>query len=422
MKFGKKYDVIVAGGGLAGVFSAIACAREGLKVLILERYGFLGGMAASGLVNPFMKYYAQSKENGKEISVNNAGLFKCLLDRLTENNSLINRRTFNEEILKIILDCMVLENNVDLLFHSFVFEVEKENNRIKSIKTAGKSGVIEFEADYFIDATGDADVAYLSNCETKTGRDQDGLCQPMTTCFRLKKSALSDSAQKMTRTEINNLYNKAQKDGKIKNPRENVLIFGHVCPDISHFNSTRIVGKSAVDVEDLTEAEFEGRRQIFELYNFMRDNIPEYKDCVLLQIAPQVGVRESRRIVGKYVLTSDDIINCVQFEDSIARACYDIDIHNPAGTGTVIKRIKGDYYTIPLRSLIPIGVDNLAVAGRPISCDHEAHSSLRVMPIASSIGEAAGCAVAVAADKKQKLENVDFKEVQNMLKKYGAIF
>lgn len=417
-----KYDVIVAGGGLAGTLSAIACAREGLKVLLIERYGFLGGMAVSGLVNPFMPYFSKSKIDGSEIPVNNAGLFQSLLDRLSEKDSLKNRSIFNEQVLKVILDEMILENNVDVLFHSFVFETRKEGNLIASLKVVGKSGVREYEADYFIDATGDADLSYLSGCETKQGRDEDGLCQPMTTCFRIKKSASAENEPKMSRADINKIYNQAQKEGKIKNPRENVLIFDHTCPDVVHFNSTRIVGKSAVDAEQLTEAELEGRRQVYELYCFMRDNIPEYRDSVLLEIAPQVGIRESRRIVGKYVLTGEDVLNCVQFEDAIARACYDIDVHNPAGTGTVIKRIKGDYYTIPLRSLIPNGADNLAVAGRPISCDHEAHSSLRVLPIASSIGEAAGCAVAAAAKSKLTLDRVNYEDVQNMLSKYGAIY
>ena len=422
MKNNVKYNVIVAGGGLAGVFSAIACAREGMKVLLLERYGFLGGMATSGLVNPFMSYFTISKADGVEIPVNNAGLFQTLLEKLTEKNSLKERVFFNEEILKIILDEMIIENKIDVLFHSFVFEAKKEGNLIKSIKAIGKSGVREYEADYFIDATGDADLAYLSGCETKYGRDEDGLCQPMTTCFRIKKSAFSEKEPKLTGAEINELYEQGKREGKISNPRENVLIFENVCPDVMHFNSTRIIGKSAIDTEQLTEAEIEGRRQVYELYWFMRDNIPEYKDSVLLQIAPQVGVRESRRIVGKYVLTSEDVLNCVQFNDAIARACYNIDVHNPKGEGTVLKSIKGNYYTIPLRSIIPNGAGNLTVAGRPISCDHEAHSSLRVMPIASSIGEAAGCAVAVAAKKNLTLDKVDYKDVQNMLAKYGAIF
>lgn len=414
------YDVVVAGGGLAGVFASIACAREGLKVLLLERYGFLGGAATNALVNPFMSYCQISKADGSEIRVNNAGLFQELLNRLNKKNALKGRYVFNEQILKIILDEMVLENNVDVLFHSFIFQTVKEGNKIKSISAVGKSGVCSYSADYYIDATGEADLSYLSGCKTEMGREEDGLCQPMTTCFRIKKSQSAKSTA--ITSDINKLYNEAQKEGKIKNPRENVLFFDHVCPDIVHFNSTRIIGKSGVDTEQLTEAEFEGRRQVYELYCFLKDNIPEYKDSELIQIAPAVGVRESRRLVGKYVLTADDVLNCVKFEDSIARSCYEIDVHNPAGTGTVIKTLKDYYYTIPLRSLIPVEVDNLIVAGRPISCDHMAHSSLRIMPVASSVGEAAGCAVGIAALKKLNVGKVNYRDVQNALTKYGGLF
>jgi hypothetical protein len=144
----------------------------------------------------------------------------------------------------------------------------------------------------------------------------------------------------------------------------------------------------------------------------MKENIKGFEDSNLLQMAPQIGVRESRRIMGQYTLTEDDIVNCVKFEDSIARECYSIDVHNPSGTGTIIKGIKkGDYYTIPLRSLIPKGISNLIVAGRPISSTHITHSAIRIMPICACVGEAAGYSVRIALKLGISTEKVSYSQV-----------
>lgn len=413
----KEYDLIVAGGGLSGAFAAVAASREGLKTLVIERYGFIGGMATAGVVNPFMSF-STTDENGTPVTVNNAGLFKQLLERL-DNVGGLNGRTFNEELLKILLERMVLEHSVDILYHAFVFGVERDKDTIKSLKVATKKGELKLKAKYYVDATGDADLCFHAGCGYSIGREADGLCQPMTTCFRLS-NVKHDTDDRAT---INEKYNKFQEKGEITNPRENVLMFPHVDKNLRHFNSTRIIRKSGVDPVEMTDAEIEGRRQVLELYGFMKGNIKGFEESNLVQIAPQVGVRESRRIEGEYTLTEDDLVNCVKFEDSIARGCYSIDVHNPAGTGTVIKKIKrGDYYTIPLRSLMPKGVSNLIVAGRPISSTHTAHSAIRIMPICSNIGEAAGCTVAIAFKRKVPVKGVGADVVRGLLDRYGAVY
>lgn len=423
------YDVIVAGGGLSGIAAAVAAAREGADVLVIERYGFLGGMATAGLVNPFMSYWLTEGNWGadrrREKRVN-TGIFGSIIDTLNEMGGLRgNETTFNEELLKLILDRLVKKYNIRLLLHSYVTDVKRDNGKIKSVTAANKSGKKEYAAKYFVDATGDADLTYLAGCEYKLGRDEDGLCQPMTLCFRvanvdMERFNLSD---KDIRELAQKKYSELQDNGAIKNQRENILMFEHAVDNVIHFNSTRITGKNPTDTDDLTQAELEAREQVYELYRFMKENVPGFEKSVLLMSAPQIGIRESRRIVGDYTITADDLLNVVKFEDSVARGTYPVDIHNPSGKGTVIRFVpKGEYYTIPYRAMLPKGVDNLAVAGRPLSSTHEAHSAFRVMPICTCIGEGAGSAVALALAEGRKLREIKPEELHRMLDKYEALY
>lgn len=422
----KHYDVIVAGGGLSGVAAAVAAAREGTSVLLIERYGFLGGMATAGLVNPFMPYHTNKGGWQEDRSCQiNTGIFNKILEDLSDLGGLLppDNRTFNEEIMKLVLDRMLRKSGVQILMHSFISAVEKEDNRIRSVTAVSKSGTLSFQASYFIDATGDADLSALSGCEYKIGRDDDHLCQPMTLCFRLANVDRLKFEQPGVRKMVQQKYEEMKAQGVIKNPRENILVFPHMVDDVLHFNTTRIIHKSPVDVEDLTEAEIEAREQVYEMYKFLKEYAPGFENCQILMSAPQIGVRESRRIVGHYTITADDLLNTVKFEDSVARGSYPVDIHNPSGSGTVIKHIPpGDYYTIPYRALIPKGVDNLIVAGRPLSSTHEAHSAFRVMPICTCVGEGAGSAASIAIKKDIPFKDVDPKEIHQILDKYDALY
>jgi hypothetical protein len=414
------YELIIAGGGLSGVAVAIAAARENIKVLIIEKNGFLGGMATAGLVNPFMAYCLWTGpwkyDWNKKV---NQGIFGEILANLEKLDGLKDYVVFNEEILKLVLDNMLKENGIDVLFHTSISKVKRKHNKIDSIYVSNKAGITCYKSHYFVDTTGDADLSAFAGCEYKLGRDKDNFCQPMTLCFRIAKVDKS----KLDPDLINRKYLEAKEKGFITNPREDVLIFPTMIDDVLHFNSTRIVGKSAINPQDLTEAEIEGRRQAYELYRFLKNNIPAFKNSELLMSAPQIGIRESRRIVGEYTITEDDILSTKKFEDSIARGTYSIDIHNPAGTGTSIQDVPyGNYYTIPYRALIPKGIDNLIVAGRPISATHEAHSAYRIMPICTCIGEGAGIAASIAIKEDIPFKNVNYKEIQNLLDKYKALY
>lgn len=414
-----KYDIIVVGGGFAGVAAAAAAASLKKSVLLIEKSSFLGGAACNCYVNPFMPYHIKINGKNKHIA---AGLFDEILDRLDRMGGLHkNKVTFNEEVLKIALDRMMNDYGVNVLFHSLITEVEKSDTHINSVTVAGKSGFLKFEADYFIDATGDANLASLAGCPYVLGRESDNLCQPMTLCFRISNVDVAKAFENSEK--INALYKKFRNEGKIKNPREDVLKFGHFAHGVLHLNSTRIIKKSPIDVFDLSKAEIEAREQMWELFNFLKNNCEGFEDCTLLSSAPEIGIRESRKIKGKYTITADDVKNCTKFADSIAACNYDIDIHNPDGSGTSHYFFKeGTYYTIPYRSLIPENTDNLLAAGRCISATHEAQASLRIMPIVCCIGHAAGTAAAVAHGTHCDVSSADIKLIQKILKENGAFF
>ena len=205
------------------------------------------------------------------------------------------------------------------------------------------------------------------------------------------------------------------------NPRENILVFRTPISNVLHFNTTRVVKKNPTSPEDVTEAEILARKQVYEIYEFIKQHADGLENSFLMITAPEIGVRESRMIIGDYVLTEQDCRGCVKFEDAIAACNYDIDIHNPEGTGTSHYYFKdGEYYTIPYRSLIPRGVSNLLVAGRCISSDHGAQASYRIMPVVCCLGEAAGEAIGLLTKTKASVRDVDVKELQSRLKENGA--
>ena len=427
----KHWDVIVIGGGPGGVPAAVSAAGSGARVLLVERYGFLGGMATTALVLPYMKY---SAGNTKIVR----GLFEKFLDILEQHGAtkrmrptkeelvrlntfttdLEDRAHFDAEPMKWLLDRFVLDSGADMLLHSQAIGVLKENDSIKAVRIFHKGGIEDLSADIFIDSTGDGDISAWAGANIEIGRKPDNACQPMTTSFRM---ANVDIQRLPDGREINRLFDEAKSRGELRNPRENVLKFFTIHPDVMHFNSTRVVGKTPLDGWSMTEAEIEGRRQVEELARFLKKHIAGFEKSYLMKMGAQIGVRESRRVMGRYVLNADDVIRGRKFEDGVACGSYAIDIHNPTGTGTkMIYLDEGIYYHIPYRCLVPEGIDNLIVASRCISATHEAHSSLRVMPTVWAIGHAAGVAAGLCMQKKRQPEHIDAEELKVRLKKEGA--
>jgi hypothetical protein len=418
-QLGQVWDVIVAGGGPGGVNAAVAAARRGASVLLVERYGYLGGMSTAGLINPFMAYTVPTTGQVLTTSV-----FNEILDRLDRRGGLAKDRvTFDDEQLKLVLDDLLADAGVYVLLHSFVNGVDLLGESIRSIRVTGKFGEFHLRARIFVDSTGDGDLAALSGCKVEIGRPEDGLCQPMTLCFRVAGVDMARYTgdefyhwDHPLRREVDRVYQEAKARGVITNPREDVLIFPTMYPDVLHFNTTRIIRHSALDVLSLTDAEQMARKQVIELVALLKEQIPAFRNAYLQKMAAHIGVRESRRVLGQYVLTADEILVGKKFDDGIARSVYPVDIHNPAGTGTVLKHLPaGVYYEIPFRCLVPQGCLNLLIGSRCISATHEAHSSLRVMPVVAGIGEAAGIAAAFCAQRGIPPCKLDGQEVRKAI-------
>lgn len=413
---GKVWDLIVVGGGLTGVAAAVAARREGLDVLIVEKAGFLGGAPGTLLINPFMPY--ATTVDGKRFELSR-GFFTELRGLLKEVGGYVDgREDIHEEYVKLVLDRLVWKEGIQPLFHAVLCGVEQEGEHLTAVRVVTKAGILTFRGRYFIDASGDAALAVMAGCPYHLGRP-DGLCQPMTLCFRIGNVDIP-TFQKH-RQEMQEKYKQFQAEGKIKNPREDVLIFHTLVDGVLHFNTTRVVKHDPTDPFDVTEAEMIAREQMFEMYDFLKNNCPGFEHSQLLYSAGEIGARESRMIDGEYLLTETDLRDCVQFEDAIAAGNYDIDIHNPEGSGTSHYYFpEGTWYTIPYRSLQPRGADNLLVAGRCISSTHEAQASYRIMPIVATLGQAAGTAVALAARDDIGVKEIDVRKLQETLVQNGA--
>ena len=403
---------MVVGGGTAGVAAAVASARNGVDTLLVETYGFLGGTMTAGLVNTFMTHYA----GGKQII---HGVFQEMLDRL-EGLDGYDRETgaFDVEAMKLACDQMVKEASVKVLFHTCAIDALVEEKDVRGLEIYSKSGRQVVLGKAFVDATGDGDVAVMAGAIYEKGRSGDGLTQPMTLNFRMGGV---DVDRMPSKEEMNRLFREAKLKGEVTVPREDLLWFLTTRRGEIHFNTTRIVKVDGIKVEDLTYAEFEGRRQMVELEGFLKKEVPGFEEAYLLMSGVQVGVRETRRIIGEYIMTGRDVVEARKFRDSIAKGSYPIDIHNPLGEGTVIKAPPpGEFYEIPYRCLIPRKVENLLVAGRCISTTHEAQAAVRVIPIAVAIGQAAGTAAAMSVKYGVCPRTLDVHMLRETLKKQGA--
>lgn len=411
------YDVIVIGGGLAGCGAALAAARNGAKTLLVERINALGGAPCTMGVNPFMPYSTRNPETGEMMPLSR-GIFEELVGELRRLDAMYHN-AFNPEWMKVALNRMMLEAGVELLFNTVAVSARREGNRVTSVTVSNKSGLLQLEATYYIDCTGDADVAALSNFPYRLGRPGDQLCQPMTLCFLIVN--VDHEVLVKTHHNIIPLWQEEQKKGCIKNPMTEIMVFYTPIPGIVQLNATRIVRRNPTDCWDITQADIEAREQIVELYEFFRNHVPGFENCHILNSAMQTGVRESRMIDGEYILSAEEMKECIKYPDRIAAGNYDIDIHNPEGAGTSHYFFpQGQYYTIPYRSLIPKDAENLLVAGRCISATHEAQASIRILPIVCTLGEAAGTAAAIAARDSRPVKEVDIALLQDTLTQANA--
>ncbi|MDQ6944659.1 MAG: FAD-dependent oxidoreductase, partial [Candidatus Eremiobacteraeota bacterium] len=325
---------------------------------------------------------------------------------------------FDPEIHKALLFEMMRESGVALLLHAWFLDALVENGRVAGARIATVGGIREYRAKRTIDATADAYVAASAGVATQQG-DARGRVQPASLMFRLSHvdlAALStyvrqrpeqmrSSLKLHERTPgalsavagLYELWDAARERGAVNVPRELVSFFATPYADEVTVNMTRVVGVDPLDPDDLTRAEVEARAQVMQLLDFFRNDVPGFANARIAATATQIGVRESRRIVGEYTLTADDVLHARTFDDAVARSAYPIDIHNPSGSGTTTHRLPaGTSYEIPYRCLVPRGVDDLLVAGRCISTTHEALASTRLTPTVMTLGQAAGTAAALS--------------------------
>ena len=417
----KTYDVIVVGGGFAGCGAALAASRNGSSVLLIEQAGALGGAANICLVNPFMPNKTKIEKDGQqEVLQLSRGIFAEICEKLNEKGAM-SGISFHEEYLKIILDDMMEEAGVDVLFHATLCECDVRDGALQSVTVITKSGKLTFTGKQFIDCTGDADLAVMSGCPYHLGREADNLCQPMTLCFRVANVDEEAFFTPECKEKRQAIYKRWKEEGKTSNPRENILLFRTMVHGVIHFNSTRVVRRNPVDPFDVSWAEREARRQMMDLYTMLKEELEAFKDAQIVSSAAWIGARESRMIDGEHLLTGDELVACTRFDDAIAAGNYDIDIHNPEGSGTSHYYFPdGQYYTIPYRSLLPKGVTNLLVAGRCISSTHEAQASYRIMPIVCCLGEAAGVGAAVAVKNGCTPKEADIRTIRKILVDSGA--
>jgi hypothetical protein len=319
---------------------------------------------------------------------------------------------------------------VRLRYHHRPIHAEVQERRISGLVLHSKSGLQGARASIYVDSTGDGDVAALAGCRFELGDEASGNSQPMTLCFKLKVDrndfpgemrdrdlyAVVESQQEA----ITEIYLKAKAAGRVDCPRENVLVFPSLDSDVVHFNTTRVIQKTGTNGEQLSEAEIEARRQLRQIWKMLREEVPLFRHAKLHSIAPQIGVRETRRIIGRQYLTVADYDAARRFPDAVARVTYPIDIHNPNGTGTVMRHLPaGQWYEVPWKCLLAADLDNLAIASRCISADHATHSSLRVMAPVCSFGQAVGTGAAMALREHINICDVDGVAVNASLIEQG---
>ncbi|HEY8555637.1 MAG TPA: FAD-dependent oxidoreductase [Burkholderiales bacterium] len=442
-------DVLVVGGGPAGLGAALGAAEAGADVVLAERYSFLGGNATAALVMPLMSFHTQHPPAEPAPDADSllpadhgpgdpilAGVVSKLLERLVRAGgarppSIETGYTvpFDPEVFKLVALELLDEAGVRFLFHAFASGVICEDTRIAGVVFETKSGPVVLRAKTVIDCTGDGDVAAQAGAPYDIGRPEDGLTQPMTLMFRMVEFEREAFAEYVRRHPdqwrgvhgLWDLIREATARGELELPREDLLFFATPHPREIAVNSTRVTGKLGIDVWDLTYAEWQSRRQMRQIVQFLERYVPGFARAYAVQSGTTIGVRESRRIRGDYQLTTDDVLIARKFDDVIARCSYPIDIHNPRGSGTLLRRLpRGESYDIPLRCLLPQAVEGLLVAGRCISGTHAALSSYRVMPVAMAIGQAAGVCAALAANAGVRPRAVPHREVQEELARQGA--
>ena len=437
------YDVVVAGAGIAGVVAALRAAREGAKTLLLEGSGFLGGLVTGG---------RQTKPTG----VINGGTFRELLDNCiaykgadpVQRESFWGAYTgaFDAETMERVMMEAVEKAGVEVLLHAPVVQAVKEGNAVRAVEVQTKSGRKLIVGNVFVDATGDGDLAALAGAEFMLGREKDGLTQPITSYLRVLNVNIPalvedckthmDDMWELTIPEKGNCnedyvlvffttgFTKRIQEAKKEGfnwivPKDHMSLKAGVIPGEIIVNVTRVQG-NALDFRTLSRAEFDVRKQAYCAFDFLKRYVKGFENAVFLEVAPKLGVRETRRIKCRYVLTGADVRGRVRFDDAIGLCNSPVDIHEPGGVRATMENV-GTGYAIPLRCMVPEKIEGLFVAGRCISVDTTAFGSTRNLPACAMTGEAAGVAAAYCAIHGVGTSEIPVAAVQERLHAAGVV-
>ena len=391
-----KYDIIVAGAGPAGICAAVSAARQGARVALIERYGVVGGNLTAGYVGPILGSVGPGTMRDEV-----CGLLGV------KDNDWIGEQGYAhnfEEAKFTLADLVAKESNIDVFLQTAVFDVIKDGNVVKGLVCASNEGPLRFEAPVTIDCTGDGIVSFMAGAEVGKGRE-DGLMQPVTLEFTI--DGVDEERGLICIGDVDNVELNGQRfldwckdraaEGKI--PEKLAAVRLHPCVEKGRrqVNTTQVNRVDITRIEQIFPADYELRQQINLLRDFLRENLPGYENIKVIGSGTTTGVRESRRIMGDYVIDADELSAGKRFPDVIVHdALFIVDIHNPDGAGQAEDKIQYcQPYDLPYRCFLPKGLEGLMVAGRCISGTHRAHASYRVMSICMAMGEAVAAALSV---------------------------
>lgn len=455
--------VIVAGGGLAGCAAAIAAARNGADTLLLESGGCLGGAATAGLVAPISSIY--SKDRSQKFG---GILWEVLDDVMQKAEIYCNADVMPASALhlyKYVLLEKLQESGARILFHTFVSDViSAENGAIEAVVISTKDGLKRVTGKIFIDTTGDGDIMGKSaattiigsepnvlgtiagsdglsekeNCEEIAPDDYVGKLQPVSLMMQFGNVDIETAKQYMNKKltyerlgitkerfaawkYANTLGFEMDESDIVPMPQGRVWLCPAIRQGVATINMSRVINVNACDPHSYSDAEIKAGLQLIALIDFLKTFIPGFENAYFMESSDTLGIRESRRLIGDYVLTGADVVDCIRFSDTIAHGSYIIDIHDPCGKRMAIGgQVKKNYYSIPYRCLVTSKAPNLATAGRSISADHVATSSTRIQGTAMLTGQAAGTAAAIAAETGCALPEVNVADLQKRLTDAGV--
>ena len=415
------YDVVVCGGGPGGWVAAVAAARAGARTALVERYGFVGGMATAALVVPISVF----TYNGQLVC---GGIPWEFVQRMVEADGAevehpLGNISHDPECYKLIAQRMLLESGVDLHFHAVLTGCVREDSRITHVILDTKSGPRALEAKYVIDSTGDGDLCAMAGVPMQ---ENTMPLQPPSLCFCI--GGVDTDALELIHHEKQGLnYHNLRVQTKLRElaETEDVPVFCGPWFCSIHRDGRVMVNMTRtpadmLDPAQATRAECRLREDVHAFVALLKKYFPEFKNAELLFTAAQTGVRETRHIKGEHVLTGEEYLNAVHFEDAVSRGAHPIDIHTAGDTTQKCQFLKNAAY-IPYRSLIVPGFDNLLVAGRCFSADQVASASVRVQASVMGLGQAAGCAAAQCACAGTSVHKADVHTLQAMLRKWGAL-